>query len=97
MLLSCCPARPGCPLSITLLNLTCRQIGFPLQYNQYPLLRALWNIRFMAQVRGSKVVRIHTESQPGLHTEQGCWVVLKEYPCMHCPETALLPRLTWSF
>lgn len=32
-------------------SLPCAQIGFPLQYNQYPLLRALWNIRFMAQVR----------------------------------------------
>lgn len=32
------------------------QIGFPLQYNQYPLLRALWNIRFLAQVVAHKVL-----------------------------------------
>lgn len=32
------------------------QIGFPLQYNQYPLLRALWNIRFMAQVLAHKLL-----------------------------------------
>jgi hypothetical protein len=33
-----------------------QQIGFPLQYNQYPLLRTLWNIRFMAQVLAHKVL-----------------------------------------
>jgi hypothetical protein len=36
--------------------LCCLQIGFPLQYNQYPLLRALWNIRFLAQVVAHKVL-----------------------------------------
>jgi hypothetical protein len=32
------------------------QIGFPLQYNQYPLLRALWNVRFLAQVLAHKLL-----------------------------------------
>lgn len=32
------------------------QIGFPLQYNQYPFLRMLWNIRFLAQVLANKVL-----------------------------------------
>eukprot|EP00775_Hariotina_reticulata_P000352 gene352-585_t len=32
------------------------QIGYPLQYNQYPLLRALWNIRFLAQVAANKLL-----------------------------------------
>lgn len=44
-------------LCCTLFCLPCAsQIGFPLQYNQYPLLRALWNIRFLATVVANKVL-----------------------------------------
>jgi hypothetical protein len=32
------------------------QIGFPLQYNQYPLLRVLWSMRFLAQVLAHKLL-----------------------------------------
>lgn len=42
---------PACNVLLSLL-----QIGFPLQYNQYPLLRALWNIRFLAQVVAHKLL-----------------------------------------
>lgn len=32
------------------------QIGFPLQYNQYPILRFFWNIRFISQVLAHKLL-----------------------------------------
>lgn len=32
------------------------QIGFPLQYNQYPLRRVFWNIGFMAQAIIHKIL-----------------------------------------
>jgi hypothetical protein len=32
------------------------QTGYPLQYNQYPLLRAVWNSRFIAHVLVHKLL-----------------------------------------
>lgn len=50
-LIHCKHLTPACFVLPSLL-----QIGFPLQYNQYPLLRALWNIRFLAQVVAHKLL-----------------------------------------
>jgi hypothetical protein len=45
-----------CLLCWPLLLLCAIQIGFPLQYNQYPVLRVFWNLRFLAQVLAHKVL-----------------------------------------
>jgi hypothetical protein len=49
-----CLTRP-CNTALLLL-LPTLQTGYPLQYNQYPLLRAVWNFRFIAHVLVHKLL-----------------------------------------